>query len=210
MKITPPFVKGGGNNMKPEEIEKLTQFFYEMGSLKNIRRSHQAAFAKDDSDNIASHSFLVAVIGYFLCKELNADCGKVLIMCLFHDMEEIRSGDQNWINKKYVKVFEEEIREDQLKEVPHSQEIAKIAEEYDKRETLETKIAKDADLLGQILVLRDYEYRGFKEAGNWLSHNNESEYEKLLLTDLAKKIAKEAKNQSPHDWWQNFWTNNRR
>jgi putative hydrolase of HD superfamily len=196
--------------MESEGIKKLTQFFYEMGSLKNIRRSHQAAFAKDDSDNIASHSFLVAIIGYFLAKELNADCDKVLKMCLFHDMEEIRSGDQNWINKKYVKVFEEEIREDQLKELPHSQEIAEAAKEYDKRETAEAKIAKDADLLGQILALRDYEYRGLKEAGNWLNHGNESEYEKLLSTDLAKKIAKEAKSQSPHDWWQNFWTNNRR
>jgi len=196
--------------MEREKIKKLTHFLYEMGTLKNIRRSHQSAFAKDDADNIASHSFHAAVIGYFLAKELKADCNKVVKMCLFHDMEETRAGDQNWINKKYVKVFEEEIRDDQVKELPHGGEIAELMKEYDERQTMEAKIAKDADLLNQIFLLRDYEHRGFREAGRWLHHGEESEYEKIMSTDLAKEIAREAKEQSPHDWWQNFWTNNRR
>jgi len=196
--------------MKTNEIKKLTQFFYEMGALRNIRRSHQSAFAKDDADNIASHSFHTAVNGYFLAKELKADCDKVIKMCLFHDMEETRSGDQNWINKKYIKVFEEEIRNDQLKEFPLAGEIAELMKEYDERQSVEAKIAKDADLLNQIFLLRDYEHRGFKEAGCWLQHGEASEYEKLMSTDLAKEIAREAKRQSPHDWWQDFWTNNRR
>lgn len=196
--------------MEFNKIKKLTQFLYEMAALRNIRRSHQSAFAKDDADNIAAHSFHTAIIGYFLAKELKADCDKVLKMCLFHDMEETRSGDQNWINKKYIKVFEKEIRNDQLKNLPHNEEIAELTNEYDNRETIESKIVKDADLLNQIFLLKEYEHRGFKEAGEWLYSGSQSEYEKLMLTDLAKEIAGEVKKQSPHDWWQDFWTQKRR
>lgn len=197
--------------MEKAKIKKLIHFLYEMGTLKNIRRSHQSAFAKDDADNIASHSFHAAIIGYFLAKALEADCDKILKMCLFHDMEEARSGDQNWINKKYVKVFEEEIRDDQLKELVYADEISELMKEYDERKTLEAKIAKDADLINQIFLLKEYEHKGAKEAENWLKfHDGESEYERMLSTDIAKQIAKETKKQNPHEWWYRSYTNKRR
>ena len=59
----------------------------------------QVLLAHDPTDNIASHSFRAAFIGYFLAKQLKADANKVLKMCLLHDLEEIRTGDHNWIHK---------------------------------------------------------------------------------------------------------------
>ncbi len=197
--------------MEKNQIKKIVSFFYEIGTLRKIPRSHQQGLLLQDlSDNIASHSFRTAFIGYFLAKELKADSSKVLKMCLFHDIEESRCGDQNWVNKRYVKVFEKEIREDQLKDILNSQELQELLKEYQKRETLEAKIAKDADLLDQSFILKEYEVQGNKEARDWLKINGTSEHEKLMSTDLAKKIAKEAKKQKPSFWWSCLWTSKRR
>ena len=198
--------------MKENKIKKLVSFFYEIGTLRKIPRAHQQTlFSQDLSDNIASHSFRTAFIGYFLAKELKADADKVIKMCLLHDTEESRCGDQNWVHKRYVKVFEKEIRNEQLKDIINSGELKELSKEYQERKTLEAKIAKDADLLDQILILKEYQIQGNKEAESWLRRSGkDNEQQKLMFTDLAKKISREIKKQNPSFWWKSFWTSKRR
>lgn len=203
--------------MKQKQLKNLVSFFYEIGTLRKILRMHQQPLlAFDPADNISSHSFRTTFIGYFLAKALKADGDKVIKMCLLHDIEETRSGDQNWIHKRYIKVFEDEIREGQLKDLPHSQELLKLSEEYQERKSLEAKIAKDADILDELFLLREYELQGNKEATRWLKEDHkkasiqENEQEKRLSTKLAKEIAREIKKQNPSLWWDNLWTSDRR
>lgn len=202
--------------MKQKEIKKLVSFFYEIGTLRKILRMHQQALlTSDPTDNISSHAFRTTVIGYFLAKELKANADKVIKMCLLHDIEETRCGDQNWVHKRYVKVFEEEIRKGQLKDIPNSGEMLKLSKEYQERKTLEAKISKDADILDEIFLLREYELQGNREAADWLkserkNRGKESQQEKRLSTKLAKEIAKETKKQNPSLWWDNLWTPDRR
>jgi len=199
------------------QIKKLTSFFFEIGNLRKVLRAHQQMLLSYDlTDTIASHSFRVALIGYFLAKELEADVDKVIKMCLLHDLEESRSMDHHWVSKKYVKVFEEEIRREQLSELPHSEELTELSREYQERKTPEAKITKDADLLDEVFILREYVWQGNKEAAVWLKGTRkkgpggESQQEKLMSTKLAKEIAKEAKGQIPSAWWENLWTPKRR
>jgi len=198
--------------MQQKQVQKLVSFFFEIGNLRKIIRAHQQTLLSFDlSDTIASHSFRVTFIGYFLAKELKADVDQVLKMCLLHDLEEARSSDHNWVHKKYVKVFEEEIRRDQFRGLPGFRELTKLGREYEKRETLEAKIAKDADLLDEIFLLREYAWQGNKEAQTWLKGSKiENEQEKMMSTKLAKKLAREAKKQAPSFWWRNIWTSKRR
>jgi putative hydrolase of HD superfamily len=198
--------------MKSQEIKNLTLFFYEIGNLRKVLRAHQQTLLTQDlTDNIASHSFRTAFIGYFLAKALKANEDKVIKMCLLHDIEESRCGDQNWVHKRYIKVFEKEIREGQLKNLPNSKELLKLSQEYQQRKSLEAKIAKDADLLDEIFLLKEYEQQGNKEAANWLkSGEEENEQEEQMHTNLAKLIAKEAKKTKPSLWWDNLWTYQRR
>jgi putative hydrolase of HD superfamily len=199
--------------MKQREVKNLTSFLFEIGNLRKVIRAHQQTLLSFDlSDTIASHSYRVTLIGYFLAKELKANTDKVVKMCLLHDLEETRSSDHNWVHKKYVKVFEDEIRYDQLKDLPNSQELIKLSKEYQERKTLESKIAKDADLLDEIFLLREYAWQGNKEAQQWLKGKRDprnkkmTSHEKMLSTKLAKDIAREAKKQSPSKWWENLWT----
>lgn len=193
---------------KKSKASTLAHFLYEVGTLRKVIRAHRQTLLTDDlSDNIASHSFRVAIIGWFLAREAKADAYKTLLMCLFHDMAEARSGDQHWVNKRYVKVFEEEIHNEQLGSLPNGKELLTISGEYQKRETLEAKLAKDADLIDQVLLLREYEHGGNKEATSWLKG---AEQGKRLQTKYGKKIIKEILKQKPTAWWQNLWTSNRR
>jgi putative hydrolase of HD superfamily len=156
------------------------------------------------------------MIAWFLAKLEEADPYKVLLMALAHDLSEIRSNDHNWVHKKYVKIFEDEIREDQLKTLPF-QELFDLSVEYEKRESLESKVAKDADMLDQILLLREYEWQGNREAEKWLRGINRSNELKeqqrrreRLYTDSAKKIFDELYDMCPSQWWRDFETNKNR
>ncbi len=189
-------------------VAKIVNFFYEVGTLRKVARSHRQTLLADDlSDNIASHSFRVSIIGYFLAQMEKVDSKKVAIMCLFHDVGEARSGDQNWLNKRYVKVYEEEIHAEQLARLPLNEELMSTTKEYAERKTLEARIAKDADLLDQILLLKEYAWRGNREATAWLVG---AEQAKRLMTKSGKKLAREIVRQKPSDWWKGLWTDKRR
>jgi len=186
----------------------ITSFLFEVGTLRKLVRSHRQTLLTDDlSDSISSHSYRVILIGYFLALEEKLDTNKVIKMCLIHDIGESRSGDQNWVHKRYVKVFEDEITESQLSFLPKDNELLQLSQEYSERNSPEAKTAKDADLLDQLLLLREYEWQGNKEAASWLKN---SRHVKMLYTNTAKGIARELKKQSPSDWWQKIWTSKRR
>jgi len=189
-------------------FRKLASYLYEAGSLRKIARSHRQNLLTDDlSDNIASHTFRVTLIAYFLAKLEKVDSGKVMLMGLIHDSEESRCGDQNWIHKSFVKVYEEEIREGQFKELPGSKELMVLGQDYQKRQSVEAKIAKDADLLDQILLIKEYEAMGNKEAKKWLKDNQQA---KRICSESGKNLAKEIMRQKPSDWWNDLWNGERR
>lgn len=194
--------------MKNNNVSKIISFLFEVGTLRKVARSHrQTLLANDLTDNINSHSFRVAFIGYLLAKMENVDSSKVLLMCLLHDLPESRSGDQNWVHKKYVKVFEDDILKDQLDFLPGTEELLKISNEYTERNTKEAKLAKDADLIDQIFLLKEYEWVGNKEAVIWLK--GQEQY-KRLFSESAKNLAKEINVQKPSAWWNKIWTADRR
>lgn len=188
---------------------RITDFLFEIGTMRKLLRSHRQTLLTDDmSDNIASHSYRVAMIGWVLANEEKADSGKVVKMCLLHDLGEIRTGDHNYVQKKYVKEFSDEVVEEQLGTLPHS-DFKKLMEEYEERKTKEAILAKDADMLDQILLLREYAWQGNREAQIWLdgkgSVKGNAQY-KRIKSKTAKEIAKAINKRVPSAWWDNLWT----
>jgi len=206
-------IKNTIKTTKKTQLKKAASFLYEVGTMRKIARAHRQTLLTDDlSDNIASHSYRVTWIGWILAKEEKADIQKVIQMCLAHDIAEVRSNDQNWVHKKYVKVFEDEITRDQIKGLPMEKYLAEILKEYQERKTKESKIAKDADLIDQLLLLKEYIWQGNKEAADWLGKNKgrgNMQY-KLMSTNSGKKLAAEILKQKPSEWWSDKWTEKRR
>ena len=82
------------------------------------------------------------------------------------------------------------------------------------RNSKESIVAKDADLLDQILLLREYTHQGNKEAEIWLSgkgnENKENVQFKNLKTESAKRLGKKIIYGNVSEWWENIWTSKNR
>ena len=144
--------------------KKIVDFLFELGTMRKLPRMHQQTLLFQDlSDNITSHSYRVAMISWFLAKMEKVDPYKTVMMALLHDVKEIRSGDHNYVHKKYVKIFEDEISKDQLGGLPFN-ELFEMDMEFEERASQEAVIVKDADFLDQILLLKEYSHQGNKEA----------------------------------------------
>lgn len=194
--------------MQKLETERIVNFIYEFGSLQFIPRAHkQTLFIEGDSDNILAHTGLTTLIGYALAHKENANTYKVMLMTIFYDFPETRSSDHNWIHKKYVKIFEDEIIQDQLEALPFSGELMDIVAEYNTRETLEAKVAKDADSLAQIYSLQMLAMKGNEEAKRWLISKPSG---RRLYTNTAKEWVIEICKQTPSAWWKDIWTDKNR
>jgi putative hydrolase of HD superfamily len=186
------------------ELNSVINFFFEMGVLQHTSRSGNI-FLGSGTQNVASHVFRTAIIAYSLSIMMEADAGKTVLMALFHDNEETRTGDLNYLQQMYVKSNDEKAIKDQTKGLPFGDKIIELLKEYEKRETVEAKIAKDADTLELIFYLKEEKDKGNLQAQNWIDAAR-----KRLVTDLAKRISMEMENISYYDWWYNIrddWEN---
>ncbi|MEZ4103481.1 MAG: hypothetical protein R3B55_02945 [Candidatus Paceibacterota bacterium] len=86
--------------------------------------------------------------------------------------------------------------------------------EYRERKTAEAIVAKDADLLDQILLLKEYSHQGNKEADIWLhgkDHEDKENKQLLMLkTESAKLVGRKIIETTPSDWWKGAWSNKNR
>ena len=85
--------------------------------------------------------------------------------------------------------------------------------EYDKRESKEAVIAKQADIVDQILLLREYDWQGNKEASIWL-YGKDGKDPRLQVAKLtlqsAKDLAESIYTTAPSEWWDNLATGKNR
>lgn len=91
--------------------------------------------------------------------------------------------------------------------------MLELITEFEKRESREAIIAKDADLIDQMLLLKEYAHQGNKEAEIWLNGKGddiENVQYHSLKTESAKKLGKEILEGRVSEWWENIWTNKNR
>ena len=187
-------------------MRDIVNFLFEVGILKKTPRSGYQ-FLGTGSESVAEHSFRVAVISYLLAKnEPKADMQKVFLMSLFHDFHEARTGDHNYVNRRYVSVNEDKAVRDLAQKLPFGQEIVSLIDEFNSRETLEARLSQDADQLDFILELKRQLDLGNKSAAKWLRYSV-----KRLVTDFAKRLADEIIKTDSSDWWfkesEELWVN---
>jgi putative hydrolase of HD superfamily len=187
-------------------MRDIVNFLFEVGILKKIARSGYQ-FLGSGSESVAEHSFRVAVIAYLLAKnEPKADMQKVLLMSLFHDFHEARTGDHNYVNRRYVIVDEDKAVGDLAQKLPFGQEIVSLIDEFNSRGTLEARLSHDADQLDFILELKRQLDLGNRSAAEWLRYSV-----KRLITDFARKLANEIVKTDSSDWWfkksEELWVN---
>ena len=187
-------------------MKELANFLFEVGMLQKTPRSG-FQFLGSGRESVAEHVLRTIFIGYVLSKlEPDIDQQKIFKMCLFHDLAEARTGDMNYVNKKYVTVDEEKAVCELTDTLPFGGEIKSVVSEFNARETLESLIAHDADQLALILQLKEYGDLGNKYSKEWIAFALQR-----LATDRARKLAEVIIETDSSDWWfkdkSDWWVN---
>ncbi len=153
-----------------ERLKKQLDFALEIDKEKNIfRQTHLSGHGRNEND--AEHAWHMAIMAYLLKEYSNepVDIGKVMLMCLIHDIVEIDAGDTYAYDAENLKT--QKAREDAAKErifsiLPDEQkdELIKLFDEFEEFKTAESKFAHAMDNL-QPLILNNS-----NGGGDWREH----------------------------------------
>ncbi|MBR3151980.1 MAG: HD domain-containing protein [Erysipelotrichaceae bacterium] len=172
-----------------KRIRKQLAFSLEIDKEKNIfRQTHLSGHGRSEND--AEHAWHMAVMAYLLREYANeeVDIGKVMLMCLIHDIVEIDAGDTYAYDEESLKT--RKAREDAAKErifslLPEDQkkEFTALFDEFEEYKTAEAKYAHALDNL-QPLLLNDS-----NDGGDWKEHGVTASavYKRQNLTKLGSE-----------------------
>lgn len=187
-------------------MTRLADFLFEVGMLKKTPRSGYQ-FLGSGSESVADHSFRVAVLGYVLADMAGADMPRTVFMCLFHDLHEARTGDFNYVNQIYNHSDRNNALRHTLEGTGLEEKIFSHWQELEEHETLESKLAQDADQIDFILNLKEEQDLGNPYAEKWL----ESAVERIKTTE-GKELTETICKTDHTDWWfqgppPSWWAN---
>lgn len=158
-----------------ERLKQQLEFVLEIDKEKNIfRQTHLSGQGRNEND--AEHAWHMAIMAYLLREYPNepVDIGRVMLMCLIHDIVEIDAGDTYAYDADGLKT--QKAREDAAKErifslLPEDQkqELVRIFDEFEAFQTPEAKFARAMDNL-QPLLLNDS-----NDGGDWKEHEVNAE-----------------------------------
>jgi len=177
-------------------MKDIVNFLFEVGMLQKTPRTG-FQFLGSGCESVAEHVLRTIFIGYTLCKlEEDIDESRVVKMCLFHDLPEARTGDMNYVNKKYVAVDEEKAVRELTETLFFGEDIKSCIDEFNERKTKESLIARDADQLALILQLKEYGDLGNKYSKEWIAFAIQR-----LRTENARETARRIIETDSSDWW---------
>ena len=177
-------------------MKKIVDFLFETGFLKKLRRSG-FAYLGSGEESVADHTCRTLFVAYVLGQMIEeVDMGRLMKMCLFHDLPEARMGDLNYVSKKYLHADETAVLREMSDRLPFGEEVAALVMEFNARETLEARIANDADQLDLLLHVKEELDKGNPRAAPWLEFTLQR-----LETESAKKLARTALDTDSTDWW---------
>jgi putative hydrolase of HD superfamily len=161
-------------------MKDICNFLFEIGMLKRTPRTG-LQFLGSGKESVAEHCFRVIIIGYTLAK-LNT--------------HESRTGDLNYVNKKYLKVDEEKAVNELAATLPFGEELKALLKEFHEKKTAESLIANDADQLELIIMLKEYGDLGNKYTKDWIGFAL-----KRLFTTQARELAQTILSTDSAEWW---------
>jgi putative hydrolase of HD superfamily len=157
------------------------------------------------TESVAAHSFGVSVTAMLLADEfvahgINVDTERVLRMALLHDWAEVRVGDMPrtatlYFGSEARKQAETAAFSDVVDEVDSEGSYVQLYDDYERRESIEARLVKAADVLDlliQVLALERAGARGldeFWEVAEKPEFNLEGDAEQIVL-ELLRSILK--------------------
>ncbi len=192
-------------------MKSISEFLFTAAMLRRTPRSG-LQFLGSGRESVAEHVFQSMMVAYSLVKMeqekgLKVDENKILKLCLLHDMLESRTGDHNYVNKKYIKVDEEKALADMCRPLFFGAEIRELILEFEEKKSAEAKLAADADQLALMVLLKEQQDLGNNYAEKWLAVAKQR-----LLTEPGRLLAESLSETDWAGWWfskdsNEWWVN---
>lgn len=181
-------------------LESVASFLFEVGHLKNLKRAGWVMLGVPQPESVAAHTFRVGIIGLTLAQMADADIGRVAALCLVHDAHETRIGDVEAVGRAYVTTAKPEaVTAHQTAGMPVATGAVfrELVAEFEAQETIEARIARDADKIDVLLQAIEYGKQGFDTA-EWRENAINA-----LRTTPGRTLAQAVSLTDP-TWWAPF------
>lgn len=178
-------------------LSELSDLIYELGMLARIPRSG-LAFLGSGQQSVADHCHRMACIALLLARRCQQPVNeaRLLLLCLFHDLPEARTGDHNYVNRKYVRVDGSRIRADIAAASFLGPELVDAFEEFESGESIEAQLARDADQIELLALLREESDAGNPRAPDWMRSCLQR-----IQTPEGRALAEEVLATPSDHWW---------
>jgi putative hydrolase of HD superfamily len=181
-------------------MKRDVELLFELGALRLMPRQW-SRFHMPHVANNSEHMFRVVWIALIIAaregKKVSTE--KIVKMAIAHDIAESRTGDVDYIARQYVQRDEHQALADMLANTSLEKEFSGLLAEYEARETLESKIVKDADNLDVDLELQEQRSQGHTLPDSWKSQRGFVGTNKLF-TKTARALHAQIHESEPNDW----------
>lgn len=191
--------------MYTKHLANIKNLIYEAAVVKRMKRTGWMIMG-DNDEGVGEHTFMTCVIAYLLTKLIQVNSPErsgrisletVLVMSVFHDFHEARTGDLDKIAKFYMTRDQDRANRDIFGGI--DDELLSTLDTYEKKETLEAKIAYEANVIAFLVELKLLMEKGNTHAKEWLTGNA-----KRLRLPEAIALAHELSTSDSHDWWKSI------
>jgi putative hydrolases of HD superfamily len=180
-------------------MSQRANYLNEIGMLNRTPRSG-FAFLGVGEQSVAEHMYRMMHVAFVLSRmsDEKVDETHLLRLVLFHDLPEARTSDHNYVNRKYVQEDLQKVLEDGASHWPYGEEIAAYIREFEAAETPVARLAKDADQLELLLVLKEQADLGHPHVDDWIKP-----LLARLKTNAGRRLADEILATRWDEWWFN-------
>lgn len=187
-----------------KDTKKLTNLIYEAANVKRMLRTGWQRLG-DNEEGVGEHSFMTAVIAYLLAKQINAQevkdrsvsMEKILLMSIFHDFHEGRTGEMDKVAKLYMTRHEDKANIDIFSGV--DDELLTLLNEYEAKQTLEALVVYEANVIAFGVECKILMERGNTHAKEWMDANSL----RVRLPESVELMTLLSKTDS-QDWWKDI------
>lgn len=182
----------------------ITNLIYEAANVKRMLRTGWQRLG-DNEEGVGEHSFMTAVIAYLLAREINdqqdemrnVSMEKIMLMSVFHDFHEGRTGEMDKVAKLYMTRHEDKANEDIFGVV--DKELLGLLNEYEAKQSLEALVVYEANVIAFGVECKILMERGNTHAKEWMDANSKRvrlPESVVLMTSLA--------TTDSQDWWKDI------
>lgn len=187
-----------------KQTKQLANLIYEAANVKRMLRTGWQRLG-DNEEGVGEHSFMTAVIAYLLSKQINTanddkrsvSMEKILIMSIFHDFHEGRTGEMDKVAKLYMTRHEDKANIDIFSVV--DDELLTLLNEYEAKQTLEALVVYEANVIAFGVECKILMERGNTHAKEWMDANSL----RVRLPESVELMNLLSTTDS-QDWWKDI------